>query len=160
MGVDELQIYTEIGGIPTEALVDTGSSISIINIPFYKKLKKVNPGMMLSPETRSATNVNGQPINNHGTVDLPLKWGHRSIHVKFWVMEVDLPCLIGRQFLKKHRAKLNLDTDQISIENITINLVRTAKLGSIPEEPNTSGIPLWRDEKYQEITTLKVCKSC
>ncbi|MCP3686677.1 MAG: retroviral-like aspartic protease, partial [bacterium] len=97
-----LQILTQ--KVPVKALLDTGSSISIINEKFYKILSTSGSPRLLSlnPPIASAVSVSGHDLSLKGSVMVWFKLGKANVAHHVQVME-NCPhdCILGADFLSR-----------------------------------------------------------
>ncbi len=97
--------------VPVKALLDTGSSISIISTKFYETLAKVGSPRLLSlnPPIASALSVSGHNLPLKGSSLVWLKLGKSSLPHQVQVMD-NCPhdCIIGSDLFSRF-GEVNLD---------------------------------------------------
>ncbi len=90
-------IHANIQGINTEALMDTGASISIISVNFARKLQA-----KFEPPRATATSVSGQPLHFAASARITVRLNGTGYTHRVHVMP-DAPqdCLLGTDFMKR-----------------------------------------------------------
>jgi predicted aspartyl protease len=91
-----------------EALVDTGSTCTIIQPSLYSKLaQKYN----LSSKEDGHSNLksaDGKPIQTDGIIDLDILIGQHKYRQKTVIADVEVPMVIGLDFLHENKAQLDI----------------------------------------------------
>ena len=121
---EDLQIPIKINDIGFTAMLDSGAGLDGISIKTFQKLTKKNPSLKLNPVNKLARGVNGSQIKAIGSIELCVTWGDANIDNLFWVMAITRDVLIVRPFLRSNKAILDLDTNTITINEITINMIQ------------------------------------
>jgi len=123
-------------------MLDSGAGLDVISIKAFQELSKKNPSLKLNPNNKLARSVNGSQIKAIGTVELCVTWGKTNIDNLFWVMAITRDVLIGRPFLRSNKAILDLDTNTITINEITINTIQWSDHSAILDQSLEGNIPL------------------
>ena len=97
-----------INGISTEALWDTGSAISLINVNTAKRLKINSPILPLPSVTIKS--ASGHPFRILGFHLLAVTVNNRTVsHPLFVLQGVTTSCILGADFMTKHNLSLTPD---------------------------------------------------
>ena len=96
---DPLHVQVALNTVQVEMLLDTGASVSLINLPTYQMLqqhKVVAPLQNSSIQLRTYT---GQPIRVLGRLPVQAEYMEKLVDVCVHVVEGDGPNLMGRDWL-------------------------------------------------------------
>ena len=96
---DPLHVQVALNTVQVEMLLDTGASVSLINLPTYQMLqqhKVVAPLQNFSIQLRTYT---GQPIHVLGMLPVQAEYMGKLVDVCVHVVEGDGPNLMGRDWL-------------------------------------------------------------
>lgn len=98
----------------TETVVDTGSSISLINKQFAQQLQlKQNHKHRVH-----ITSVEGKLAQTHGTVNVPIALEHITIYHKCHILDSQqFKLLLGTDFLDRHKAQIDFNSRKIKSPN-------------------------------------------
>jgi hypothetical protein len=88
-------------------LIDTGSTISLINKDTWEQLEKHEPGIRLEKGVKRAIAANNQPIRTLGVAFLKIKMDDEVFIQKF-VVTADTQCLLGMDYLQQNIKSINL----------------------------------------------------
>ncbi|CAG2203607.1 unnamed protein product [Mytilus edulis] len=121
-----------VGGTRTCALVDTGANISVMSKQFFLRTPysthKLEP-----PDITSVIAVNGNHVKVLGKVNISVTIGNRNFRASIYVLpQLHHSLILGVDFLKQTKAKLNFETDTFEIfeNNDVVTLSRlTSKQG-------------------------------
>jgi hypothetical protein len=87
------------------ALVDNGSCGNFISIELVR-----STNMQVTPEECAyVTAAGGQRLEYQGSVTLDLAFGEYECRVKLYVLEISIPIIVGRPFLKLSKAQIDCD---------------------------------------------------
>ena len=105
----------------TNALVDTGASITVISAVFLNKTSYAN-AILLKPEYHFVNGVGGS-LNVLGKLDLPITFKGATFNFPVHVVE-KLPhsLIIGLDFMKEHKVTINLANNTMSFQNDAANV--------------------------------------
>ena len=93
---DDMTFSGTVAGVSCKFLLDTGSSINVIN----KSLLDVLPRVTLLKTATKAKTASQEELPLIGLVKVPVKIADQSHVVTFYVTEsIDVPCLLGLDFL-------------------------------------------------------------
>ena len=96
-----------IADVQVSCLIDTGSTVCVIHPRKYDELPK-----SARPEIKSSTKriclADGSVIKTFGHVDLPIQIGTSITMQKFIIAEIDVPVVLGFDFLHRHRCTLDV----------------------------------------------------
>lgn len=104
-----LEIFGQINKIHHSFVIDTGATVSIINVkklPTLVKLKQINFVNLIT--------ANGSNLELLGTVDVTLNFNNVDFPIKYMVVENLVgPSLLGTDFLNKYQANIDFVNKQI-----------------------------------------------
>ena len=99
----------------TVSLVDTGATSSAISLSFFHSLPE-NERTIGRESQRLCVSVNGQIVKSLFTVVLMIIFDSMVIHHEFEVIDNLINhVLLGTDFLKSHKAKLDFSSDELLI---------------------------------------------
>ena len=116
------------------SLIDTGATVSIIQPGVYESIPtKYRPA--LNHYTTRLKVANGQDIQTYGKVEIPITLinGKKLIH-SFVVAEIDVPVIIGLDFLLDKVQKIDFEKGTLKINginykyNINTDIVQTSNV--------------------------------
>jgi hypothetical protein len=102
-----LYMDCEVEELMTSFLVDTGSTISIINKDTWDKINKNRPHLRLEKSLKRAFTANHQQIKTLGTVYLRTKTETEAFIHKF-IVTWDTQCIIGMDYLQQHIKNISM----------------------------------------------------
>ena len=108
-----------INKVTAKALVDTGACISTISAQFWREqLQPDFPKFNTSNLTQIKT-VSGDALNILGQLEIPCIIGDNNFTLQAYITEgVTFDIILGRDFLQKHKAKIDLNTNKIEFETV------------------------------------------
>ena len=99
---------------PTEAIIDTGSAISIINLDFLKTIHHNN----LIYQTQPCQTANSTPLNIIGHIRLEIKMKSISTYaITHVTTNLITPILLGNDWINSNHVHLFGDQKQLTIPN-------------------------------------------
>ena len=99
---DFCHVPVTIEGVPCSALVDTGSTVTLVR-------PDVVPGWtQLEPTTVQLRTVTGGLAPMKGRGEMTLTVGGKAVRHPVWVASVQDPCILGLDFLKATGCQLDL----------------------------------------------------
>lgn len=108
----------QFAGLPTKigALLDTGAACCAISLD---TLKQVKPGYVLDTRSCQTFNVaNDQTMTTLGSIILPFSIEGNATSTLFQVFpKLNQRIILGRTWIKQHRAVINLASQKLSFEN-------------------------------------------
>ena len=137
-----IRIYSELFWL----LLDSGADVSIINEDACYRLKMINPSLCVSPESSSASDVNGGIMHSEGSCILPLTWGTENLNHKLFIYKSSKKLILGNEFMKKYKLKLDLGDNTATINKVSVSLVSTQQDKLEEEELSNNSVP----ETYTE----------
>jgi len=101
-----------------EFLLDTGSSVNIIQLQCLKDEVKLLPG-----EKIYLKGINNTLVETIGIVEIPLTFGTFTIDkIQFYIVKDDVPLIksgiLGQIFRKEHKALIDMANDTIIINQV------------------------------------------
>ena len=102
-----------ISNIEMHCLIDTGSTICVLHSRKFD---------VLSASVKSLL----KPSRNYsvGNIDLPILLGGVSMVQQFTVADIDVPAVIGYDFMHKHKCILDLGNCVLTVIGTHINLTK------------------------------------
>jgi hypothetical protein len=100
--------------------IDTGSSISIVQLQVLKRL-----GVDLSaiqPARSSLRSVTGEKRPMLGRITLSMGIAGHTFRQNFWVVDVREDCILGLDFLQQHDCHIDVKDMTIEVRNVTAPL--------------------------------------
>ena len=119
--VDHRSVFVQLSvcGQIIEAVCDSGASVSCLSSTVFDKVK-TNKKLKLEPSCGRLVAANKLPIKTLGTVSLELQLGQRWFMHVFHVLEQsEADCLIGLDFMKKHRCDPIISEDVLRLDDKT-----------------------------------------
>ncbi|XP_058864420.1 uncharacterized protein LOC131706752 [Acipenser ruthenus] len=107
---DFCHVPVRIEGVPCTALVDTGSTVTLI------RPDVLPAGVRLEPTTVQLRTVTGELAPMQGKGNLAIEVAGRTVHHPVWVAAVQDPCILGLDFLRYTGGQLNLRTGTLHIQ--------------------------------------------
>lgn len=107
-----------IQGMPTEAIIDTGSGISIIGGHFYDTFAKPMESCHdISNIPSTTVAANGQPMTTRGVVALNITLGDRTVNHFFHIIEeLKFEVILGNDLLHSIKAEIDVHQGRLSLE--------------------------------------------
>ena len=112
-----LYLLCSVKGHPCWALVDTGSTISIVR-------PGVLPETGWTPTDCKIRTVTEELAGMLGKIPLPVTVGNTETTHKFWVAEILDPCIIGLDLLTRWGARVDVSRNTIHFGTETLTLQR------------------------------------
>ena len=127
---DSLFLKCFIFNIEVNCLVDTGSTICILHPRKYNllppnmrpEIKKTNTKLCLA---------DGGVINTMGYIDLPIQVGNFTTVQKFTVADIDVPAVIGYDFLHSHKCTLDMGEEVLTLDENQIKCIKESQMSSL-----------------------------
>lgn len=127
---DSLFLKCFIFNIEVNCLVDTGSTICILHPRKYDllppnmrpEIKKTNTKLCLA---------DGGVINTMGYIDLPIQVGNFTTVQKFTVADIDVPAVIGYDFLHSHKCTLDMGEEVLTLDENQIKCIKESQMSSL-----------------------------
>lgn len=102
-----LYIPIKIFNIEAEALLDTGSSISVLSPKLFERIPdSIKP--MISPSDRSLRMANGDTTLPRGNAIFELSINDTNLRHKMTIADIEVPVIIGYDFLYEHDCSINI----------------------------------------------------
>lgn len=118
-----LYIPIQIFGVKANALLDTGSTISVINPILFDKI----PGHLkpeVLPSNRSLCMANGDTSTPRGKASLQLKINGTELRHPMIIADIEVPVILGYDFMYDHNCSVDVRNGNLKIgkDNIKCNL--------------------------------------
>lgn len=104
-----------------EALVDTGATCTILHPKTYVKLAQT---YNLTEKYEGHSNLkgaDGKPIQTDGIIELDLTIGQNNYTQNIVIADVEVPIVIGLDFLHHNKAQIDIVNSSISLHGERIN---------------------------------------
>lgn len=127
---DSLFLKCFIFDIEVNCLVDTGATVCILHINKYKLL----PASMRPEINKRNTTLclaDGKEVDTFGYVDLPVQLGDMLVYHRFTIADVDVPGVIGYDFLNKFDCILEMGKGVVTIGSNKIKCIKESQMDSI-----------------------------
>ena len=134
-------ILVSVGGRKTQALVDTGASISCVSTSFLNKTSFQN-SKLSKCNLQEIVGVGGEKHKIIGQIEIPLLLSGAKIAYQFYVLDtLHHSLILGMDFLKFHKVTIDLEAGRVHIKDKTLcaaliktkaGLARVDKLTTIP----------------------------
>lgn len=112
------------------ALLDTGSAVSILNVNKWQLIPENK-----RPQVRATDTIfkaaDGGRITTLGFTKLSLKIGNISFDHEFLIAEVDVPCILGFDFMHQHDLTLSMGLGVVQCQGETIKCLKESQLPTI-----------------------------
>lgn len=117
---DGLYVKAEIYQKNLYCLVDTGASMSVIHSKIYKNLSNHTQNR-LEPYESKLKIADGRQVQPLGKIKLPLAIDNQIIWQNFIVAEIDLPIVLGYDFLYENKCIFDVLSQSLVLNNMTVN---------------------------------------
>ena len=125
------KICVYVAGYEVCALIDTGSTISVINSDLFQKMKEKTK-VDTKKCNRQCVVANGSNINLDTMVYVPVKIGKVTFMAELYVLEAKhIPMIIGCDLLKNLRAKIDFEYKHVVINSQCAKPETRALLGVV-----------------------------
>ena len=112
-----LIVTGQIDGLPVKFLVDTGASITLVS------QKVVNfEDHQIDPVSFDIYQANGDPLPVVGQIVCEITLGPLRVSHNIVVADIHDDAILGIDFLIQHDCKLDLPSQQLSIQGTTVNM--------------------------------------
>ena len=125
-GGDSCYVPVAVEGVPCSALVDTGSSVTVLRPDVCPEWIQLEP---TDVQLRTATGGLA-PMKGRGLLTVTL--GGKDVRHPVWVAAVQDPCILGFDFLKATGCRLDLDEGTVSFRGGPVIALLHAGSGSGP----------------------------
>ena len=107
-----LYIDCKINSIPTECLIDTGATLSIISI---KAWDIISQNSSMTPQTFKSGiyTASGSPVDVKGKISVMVEVGGIKYVTEMVVADIDIDDILGLEFLKANNCQLDMDGDTL-----------------------------------------------
>ncbi|XP_029938440.1 uncharacterized protein LOC115381302 [Salarias fasciatus] len=107
-----LYLSCNVNNQPCHALVDTGSTISIVRPGFLPDTADRLAADWAPTDVKLMT-ISGEKIDMAGKKQLTVHTGNQDIKHEFWLANIQAPCIIGLDLLSRWRAKIDVTRGSI-----------------------------------------------
>ena len=126
-------IDVQICGIETYALLDSGSTITVVKPEIFEKINSSR-----RPPVKTGTGnlrmANGQQSQSVGRSVLPIKIpeaGGLTVNHDVVIAKVEVPVILGKDFMKANHFHLNLGEDIVEVGGFSIKCKLEKDLNSV-----------------------------
>ena len=123
-----LYLDCKVNSVPSEFLVDTGATLSILSIKAWDVLSQ-NSSMMLQPFQSEVYTASGNPIDVKGKVQVMVDVNGIQCLTEMVVADIDVDGLLGLDFLKKNNCTLDMKRDILTVKGRICKLSVDGKIG-------------------------------
>lgn len=109
---DGLYIEIKIENVPLQALIDTGSTVTIIHTQKFALLPDEVQRKIL-PTKCVLRMADGGPVSCKGTAIIPLCIGNRIYDQQVLIAEIEAPFVVGYDFLYNNQCSLDISNGQL-----------------------------------------------
>ena len=103
-----LTIWGRIGSLPVNILIDTGSSLTLINEYLFRQLPPSLTAHRRRPPSLTLRLANNSPLSILWTLALPITYKRTTRwHTVHIVRDLWRPCIIGNSFIRRHNLQIN-----------------------------------------------------
>lgn len=107
-----LYIPIKVQNIETEALLDTGSSITVLSPKLFERIPDpIKPS--ISPSDRSLRMANGDTTLPRGNAVFELHVNGTSLRHKMTIADIEVPVILGYDFLFEHDCSINIKNSSL-----------------------------------------------
>lgn len=117
---DGLYLDIQVQNISVNALIDTGSTVSIIHTQKFGLLPAETQENIL-PTNCVLRMADGGPVSCKGKVTIPLCRGDKTYHQQVLIAEIEAPFVLGYDFLYNYQCSLDISKGQWTFEVILSN---------------------------------------
>lgn len=150
---DSLFLKCFIFNIEVNCLVHTGSTICILHPRKYDllpsntrpEIKKTNTKLCLA---------DGGVVNTMGYIYLPIQIGNFTTVQKFTVADIDVPAVIGYDFLYSHKCTLDMGEEVLILDENQIKCIKESQMSYLFKISLTEKVII--PPKTEVITTGKI----
>ena len=132
--VDPAQAYHVAGyinGVAINFMADTGASVSLLHSDIWRQLTS-NCNLVLDAWHRKLIGVEESPLSVLGTASLGVGLGGITVQSDFLITAgLSSDAIIGLDFLKKHKAVINLGQGVLHLNGRAISLLKTSPVGAL-----------------------------
>ena len=118
-----LKAELRLNNVLSLVVLDTGSSISLINSQFAKKLR-----VKIDNLSTKITTANNTHLNVFGKSLIQLEIDRKLYTHEFLIANFKYPVLIGMDFLEKHNFMIDLKNKSLNQINLTSNLLNQSSI--------------------------------
>ena len=123
-----LYLDCKVNSVPSEFLVDTGATLSILSIKAWDVLSQ-NSSMMLQPFQSEVYTASGNPIDVKGKVQVMVDVNGIQCLTEMVVADIDVDGILGLDFLKKNNCTLDMNRDILTVKGRICKLSVDGKIG-------------------------------
>jgi len=120
-------INVKAGSINIKTLLDTGSSVSILDLETFKEIQKEKQiKVKIIQSNVHITTITGSKIQFQYLADFPIQIGNIKIKHSFFITQgylTNYKMIIGCDLMKKHRASLHISKGLFTINECKVKLI-------------------------------------
>ena len=116
--VTSLVIPIYVNDVPTFAVVDTAAQVTVVSSKIIPKDRSNNS--QIEGENVWLKGVCRNSIMGQKVKDFPIRIGDQEYLVDVYVADIDDPVLLGLDFLCKHRCRVDLKTNDVTVEGMVV----------------------------------------
>ncbi|CAG2191634.1 unnamed protein product [Mytilus edulis] len=127
---DSLYVIVNVFDMKLNCLIDTGSTVSVLNSSMYNTMSQ-SAKPKLSNQCSGLRMANGSVVMPMGTAVFPVQLNKKIVYHRLIVADIDIPMIIGFDFLNKNNCILDMGKRTIEIDGQFITCQREHCLNSI-----------------------------
>lgn len=107
-------IDSEVNGLKTKLLIDTGASLTLLSKRIYDKI----PDKPVLEESRQViTSASGSRLCQYGKADFVIEIGRSRETVKLMVVDISVDGILGLDFLRACKGDINFERSSLKLNN-------------------------------------------
>ncbi len=125
-----------INGVQIPFLVDTGAAVTLLRRDTWGRVTANHPQVLESYSAAQLVGVGGYPLTIHGSAMVDLRVSGQSMSTEVVVVSpLTAEAILGLDFLREHRAHIDLSQQQVSLADRGVLLPLRA-----PSKPKATGL--------------------
>ena len=126
-----------VNEVQVSALLDTGSSVTLINSKLKSKILQKGSNTAKSPSIKLC-GAGGTELKQNGCFSLQIKLnGKKLFHNCLFIDQLQVPCILGMDFMPKIGAVIDTNTNTISFSTNPSNRTRQFNVALCNDKPIT-----------------------
>lgn len=127
---DSLYLKMDINGIFINCLVDTGSTLTVLHSRKYFAISPDKRPTLLRSGVRLKM-ANGELVTTMGQAYFCIEVNGKSFKQRFIVADIDVPAVLGYDFLHLHHCKIDMGGGKLTIGGIELICKKESQMTTI-----------------------------
>ena len=127
---DSLFLKCFIQNVQINCLIDTGSTVCVLHPRKYNFLPE-NEKSKLEKHNKKLCMANGDTVMTYGCINLPISIGNDTFYQNFIIADVDVPAVIGYDFMHANKCKLDIGSGKIILKGNEYSCVKGSNMPSL-----------------------------